>query len=205
MLELDSPEDVRKEELLDIKKLSNILNKNFGASPKNLILKQYRKGFSNLTYNILWNNKEFILRRPPLGKVTKGGHDMKREYDILSKLSNCYDKVPKTYLYFNDKKFLDYDFYLMEKLEGIILRPNTPNDLMPEKIIMENISKKFIKTLSALHKLDYNKIGLNNFKKGDGYSSRQISGWSNRYLKSKTNDIKEMDFVINWLSKNQSF
>ena len=203
MLKLDSPEDIRKEEVLDIKKLSNILNKNFGASPKNLILKQYRKGFSNLTYNILWNNKEFILRRPPLGKVTKGGHDMKREYDILSKLSNCYDKVPKTYLYFNDKKFLDYDFYLMEKLEGIILRPNTPNDLMPEKKKMENISKKFIKTLSALHKLDYNKIGLNNFKKGNGYSSRQISGWSNRYLKSKTNDIKEMDFIINWLSKNQ--
>ena len=51
--------------------------------------------------------------------------------------------------------------------------------------------------------MDYNKIGLNNFKKGDGYSSRQISGWSNRYLKSKTNDIKEMDFVISWLSKNQ--
>ena len=72
MLELDSPEDVRKEEVLDIKKLSKILNNNFGASPKNLILKQYRKGFSNLTYNILWNNKEFILRRPPLGKVTKG-------------------------------------------------------------------------------------------------------------------------------------
>ena len=110
MLELDSPEDVRKEEVLDIKKLSNILNKNFGTSQKNLILKQYRKGFSNLTYNILWNNKEFILRRPPLGKVTKGGHDMKREYDILSKLSNCYDKVPKTYLYFSDKKFLEYDF-----------------------------------------------------------------------------------------------
>ena len=41
MLELDSPEDVRKEEVLDIKKLSNILNKNFGASPKNLIIKQY--------------------------------------------------------------------------------------------------------------------------------------------------------------------
>ncbi len=61
MLELDSPEDVRKEEVLDIKKLSNILNKNFGSSSKNLILKQYRKGFSNLTYNILWNKKEFIL------------------------------------------------------------------------------------------------------------------------------------------------
>tara|TARA_B100000579_G_scaffold91917_2_gene72601 strand:+ start:7523 stop:8596 length:1074 start_codon:yes stop_codon:yes gene_type:complete len=203
MLELDAPEEVRKEEAIDIKKISSILNKNLGFSSKKLIVKQYRKGFSNLTYNISWNNNEFILRRPPLGKVTKGGHDMQREYEILSKLSKHYDKVPKTYLYFNDKKFLEYDFYLMEKLEGIILRPNTPNELMPDKSSMENVSKIFIKTLSSLHKLDYKKLGLENFKKGNGYSSRQIFGWSKRYLQSKTNEIKEMDFIINWLSKNQ--
>ena len=99
MLELDSPEDVRKEEALDIKKLSNILNKNFGASPKNLVLKQYRKGFSNLTYNILWNNKEFILRRPPLGKVTKGGHDMKR-YIFLPHSIKIVTTLPVAHLYF---------------------------------------------------------------------------------------------------------
>ena len=69
MLELDSPEDVRKEELLDIKKLSKILNKNFGASPKNLILKQYRKGFSNLTYNILWNNKKALLPKYAIWRI----------------------------------------------------------------------------------------------------------------------------------------
>ena len=203
MLELDAPEKVRKEEAIDIKKLSNILKKKFGFSSKKPIIKQYRKGFSNLTYNIFWDNKEYILRRPPLGKVTKGGHDMKREYNILSNLSKHYDKVPKTYLYFNDKKLFEFDFYLMEKLEGIILRPNTPNELMPGKKIMKNISKKFIKTLSSLHKLDYKILGLEKFKKGNGYSSRQIIGWSERYFKSKTNKIKEMDFVINWLSKNQ--
>ena len=51
MLELDAPEEVRKEEAIDIKKISDILNKNLGFSSKNLIVKQYRKGFSNLTYN----------------------------------------------------------------------------------------------------------------------------------------------------------
>ena len=40
MLELDAPEEVRKEEVLNIKKLSDILNKNFGASSKKLIVNQ---------------------------------------------------------------------------------------------------------------------------------------------------------------------
>ena len=120
MLELDFPGEIRDNEKIDIKILSEILKNKFGSSSNSLEIKQYRKGYSNLTYNLLWNNKEFILRKAPFGALVKGGHDMKREFNILSRLSLHYDKVPKTYFYFDDKNIIDFDFYLMEKLEGII-------------------------------------------------------------------------------------
>ena len=96
MLELDFPGEIRDNEKLDTKILSEILKNKFGSSSDSLEIKQYRKGYSNLTYNLLWNNKEFILRKAPFGALVKGGHDMKREFNILSRLSLHYDKVPKT-------------------------------------------------------------------------------------------------------------
>ena len=157
MLKIDSPEEVRKNEKIDQKILSQILKDKLGSSSNLFELKQYRKGYSNLTYNIYWKNKEFVLRKAPFGAAVKGGHDMKREFDILSKLSLHYDKVPKTYFYYNNKNVLDFDFYLMEKLKGVILRPNTSSSLMPNKTTLKKLSKNFIKTLSELHDLDLEK------------------------------------------------
>ena len=202
MLELDSPGEIRDNEKLDSKILSEILKNKFGSSSNSLEIKQYRKGYSNLTYNLLWNNKEFILRKAPFGALVKGGHDMKREFNILSRLSLHYDKVPKTYFYFDDKNIIDFDFYLMEKLEGIILRPKTLNSMMPEKNVTKKLSENFIKTLSSLHKLDFKKINLDFLGKGDGYAKRQVLGWSERYNKSKTDEIKEMRHIMSWLLNN---
>jgi len=202
MLKIDSPEEVRKNEKIDQKILSQILKDKLGSSSNLFELKQYRKGYSNLTYNIYWKNKEFVLRKAPFGAAVKGGHDMKREFDILSKLSLHYDKVPKTYFYYNNKNVLDFDFYLMEKLKGIILRPNTSSSLMPNKTTLKKLSKNFIKTLSELHDLDFRKIGLEFLGKGQGYAKRQIYGWSERYNKSKTDEIKEMNYLIKWLIDN---
>ena len=202
MLELDFPGEIRDNEKIDIKILSEILKNKFGSSSNSLEIKQYRKGYSNLTYNLLWNNKEFILRKAPFGALVKGGHDMKREFNILSRLSLHYDKVPKTYFYFDDKSIIDFDFYLMEKLEGIILRPKTLNSMMPEKDVTKKLSVNFIKTLSSLHKLDFKKIDLEFLGKGNGYAKRQVVGWSERYNKSKTDEIKEMEYLMNWLLNN---
>lgn len=44
-------------------------------------------GYSNLTYRIHMGNQALILRRPPFGAHVKSGHDMGREYRVLSALA----------------------------------------------------------------------------------------------------------------------
>ena len=44
---------------------------------------QFPGGHSNLTYLIRYGDREFVLRRPPVGPVAPTAHDMPREYRLL--------------------------------------------------------------------------------------------------------------------------
>ena len=87
MIELDSPGEVRKSEELNNLNLSFYLKKKLGSSKTPLVINQFKKGFSNLTYSIIWDKNEYVLRKPPFGANIKSGHDMRREYNVLSNLS----------------------------------------------------------------------------------------------------------------------
>ena len=68
---------------------------------------------------------EFVLRRPPHGAKIKTGHDMFREFNILSKLFPFFNKIPKVISYCEDVKVIGAPFYLMEKINGVIIRGNS--------------------------------------------------------------------------------
>ena len=59
-----------------------------------LSVTQFTHGYSNLTYLLSVENKDFVLRKPPVGAI-KRGHDMSREYKVQSGLAKVFSKVPK--------------------------------------------------------------------------------------------------------------
>ena len=71
-------QEVRKGDEIDLKSIKSFLFENrLIENPENKILiKQFSNGFSNLTYLLQFEKKEFVLRLPPKG--AKFGHDMKR-------------------------------------------------------------------------------------------------------------------------------
>ena len=81
---MDEPQDIRKGEDLPIDPLKKFLTSE-GFDIIDLNIKQFPSGYSNLTYFLSTNNNEYVLRRPPFGADSlKGGHDMSREYKVLS-------------------------------------------------------------------------------------------------------------------------
>ena len=48
---------------------------------------QFPNGSANLTYLLRVGDRELVLRRPPLGQIAPGAHDMKREFKVLSRLT----------------------------------------------------------------------------------------------------------------------
>ena len=198
----DQPTNIRPNEGFDQNSLKTFLINELNLIEGIIKISQFPSGFSNLTYLVNFNETDYVLRRPPIGANIKSGHDMKREYTILNGLKKIYSKVPKPYIYSDNVKIIGAPFYLMERKKGIILRGNTPKKQLPDKLEMRNLSKKFIFTLAEIHRLNYKKAGLESLGKPIGYISRQVKGWINRYLASKTSDISNINYVYKWLDRN---
>lgn len=202
----DEAKEIRSGEELDLLSLEVFLNKNIGNFGKITGIKQFPGGYSNLTYLILTESQNYVLRKPPKGaKSIKGGHNMRREFEILESLTKAgFDKVPKPIFYSADESVLGSEFYLMEKLEGIILRNSEfkkqKEFLNPE--LMAKLSLQICETQAELHKIKIENTPLQNIGKPEGYIARQVNGWHERYLNAKTDEIETELLVFNWLIEN---
>ena len=116
--------DVRSGEEVPVEKLRQFL----GASGHHgaIDIRQFPAGSSNLTYLVTIDDREFVLRRPPFGNVVKTAHDMRREFEVLSKLSTVYSPAPKPILFCDDESVIGSEFYLMERRRGLIIRGKSP-------------------------------------------------------------------------------
>lgn len=201
--EEDIPRNIRLGEEFPLENLKVFLQNN-NIDTSNLKLKQFPSGYSNLTYFLKNSSQEMVLRRPPYGaKSLKGGHDMLREYTVLKNLKSQFHKVPNVHLYCNDENILGAPFYIMDRVQGYIIRPNLQQKNSPSKEIIEKISSSLVDTLVELHSVDINQANLNDLGKIDGYVKRQVEGWTKRYYHSKTDSISDMEFIAKWLNENQ--
>ncbi|MBX2871261.1 MAG: phosphotransferase family protein [Saprospiraceae bacterium] len=199
----DQAKAVRKGEELDIAKLEPFLQEQLNMPGASLSIEQFPGGFSNLTYLIRLGDTGFVLRRPPFGAKIKSAHDMGREYKILHALSTSYSKAPKPLLYTEDEKVIGAPFYVMERVEGVILRPKMPKEMAPAPEVMKEVAVSLIDTFADLHAVDYQAVGLGDLGRPEGYVERQVRGWTKRYFKSKTDEIVEIENVASWLADNQ--
>ena len=199
---IDKATKVRKGEELNPEKLIRVLKNELGFEGDELVVKQFPSGFSNLTYQLDFGGKKFVLRRPPFGAKIKSGHDMGREFTILSGLQKVYSKTPQVYFHSENEELIGAPFYIMEKVEGIILRAKMPKEMIPDEIAMAQIAKAFVKEFVTLHAIDYEKAGLSNLGKSEGYIERQIKGWTKRYFNAKTDDFQSVENVAKWLAEH---
>ncbi len=200
---LDEPAAVRPGEELNTQKLAAYLKSHLPDVHGELELLQFPRGYSNLTYLLRIGERELVLRRPPFGsEKIKAGHDMSREYRILSHLIGVYPKVPKTLLYCDDPAVIGAPFYVMERVRGVILRPHRPAEQAPPPELMSRIADSFVDTFVELHAVDYRAAGLEDLGRPQGYVQRQIEGWTERYQKARTDDIPAMEQVARWLAEN---
>jgi len=199
---VDHPQDIRAGEELDIAKLEEYVKDHLPELAGDVIVKQFPSGHSNLTYLLQVGDREVVLRRPPFGREIKTAHDMGREYHILSHLAPVYSRVPKPLTYCEDDSVLGAPFYIMERLTGVILRAVPPKGMDLSFQTMASLSNAFIENLTAIHNVDIEAAGLSEFGHPEGYVERQIHGWIKRYYDAQTDEIQEIDEVVEWLDKN---
>jgi len=199
-----SNQEVRKGEELPAVKLKQFLQENhlIGSIESELFVKQFTHGYSNLTYLLSIENKEYVLRKPPIGAI-KRGHDMSREFKVQSAVKKEFSKVPKMFAYTDDAAVLGSEFYIMEKVEGIILNFKEAKKRDIPANDYKTIANAWLDTFTELHQLDYDAIGLTNLGKPEGYVERQVTNWGKQYLKAATKDVPSAEKVMQWMQENQ--
>jgi aminoglycoside phosphotransferase (APT) family kinase protein len=197
---LDTTRPVRQGEELDEQKLEPWLRERFPDAGGPLVIEQFPSGHSNLTYFVRLGDLELVLRRPPFGSQVKTAHDMGREYRVLSRLHAAYAPAPAPLAQCDDVSILGAPFYVMKRIQGVILRRDPPAGLEIGADMARRLSESFIDNLAALHAIDYAAIGLGDLGKPQGYVERQVTGWIKRYYGSQTDELPEVEPLSRWLT-----
>ncbi len=199
MAKIDEAADIRKGEEFDTARIGEYLKDNIKGLEGDIKVGQFPSGFSNLTYLISFDNRDLVLRRPPFGKKARSAHDMGREYRILKALQSRFPYSPKPLLYCEDGSLMGCPFYVMERIEGIILRKDLPQDMRLSPEDAKKLSENYIDILCSLHSLDHKELGLENLGRPEGYIKRQVEGWIRRYRDAKTEDAPDCEKIMKWL------
>ncbi len=200
---LDQARDVRAEDSFNVAAVDAWLKQQVEGLTGEPQVKQFPGGASNLTYQLTYPGRDLILRRPPFGPLPKSGHDMRREYTVQSKLAPVFPYVPRMVAFCDDRAVMDVDFYVMDRIRGIILRSKLPEGMRLDEAGARALSTSFIERLVDLHGVDPAAAGLADLGRGDGYVERQVTGWSKRYRAARTWNAPSCEKVMTWLESNR--
>ncbi|MGZ4445006.1 MAG: phosphotransferase family protein, partial [Nocardioidaceae bacterium] len=98
-------------------------------------VRRHPEGHSNLTYVVSRagtdgsGGSEWILRRPPAGPLLPTAHDVVREYHVLDLLArgDSSARAPRVVAVCEDPDVIGAPFYLMERVDGVVIREQPPD------------------------------------------------------------------------------
>ena len=190
---------VRPGEELDRAALADYLRANLPGGAAGLAVEQFPHGHSNLVYLIRTEDREYVLRRPPLGPLAPKAHDMAREFRVLHALHSHFPEAPRVFLLCEDPSVIGGTFFLMERRHGFVIRDAVPEELAAIPDYPRRVSEAFIDCLVRLHSIDVSQPALSALGKPQGFVERQVRGWAERWNRAKTEEAPEMDRIVRWL------
>ena len=200
---LSDASQVREEDAFDVDAVRRWLGERGVELADDLEVRQFGGGASNLTFSLRDETHDLVLRKPPSGQKAKGAHDMGREFRVQQGLAEVFPLVPRMVALCDDASVIGAEFYVMERVDGIIPRRDFPPEvsLTPEQV--RALCEHALDVLVQLHSVDVAATPLADMDKGDGYVARQVGGWSRRFRDARTDDVGDYEQVMAWLEAEQ--
>ncbi|MDR3538143.1 MAG: phosphotransferase family protein [Acetobacteraceae bacterium] len=165
--------------------------------------RQFAGGLANLNYLIRLDGALAVLRRPPMGELPAGSHDMAREHRILSRLPDALPFVPRSLHLCDDPAVIGQRFQILEYRPGLVIREHMPPELAHRPEIGDRLSHVLLETLAAIHAVDTAAIGLDDLGRPEGFLARAVSGWRKRGLAAQEDGTEVLHGEIGaWLERH---
>jgi aminoglycoside phosphotransferase (APT) family kinase protein len=192
------------ERLVDEEALADYMRAELGPAEEYTV-SHHQEGHSNETLFVTWGAKELVIRRPPPGETADTAHDVLREYRVTDALQSTNVPLADTLLACEDHDVMGSDFYVMERVEGDVLRENEPERFADYR---EKIGYELVDTLAAIHEVDPQAVGLGEFGRPAGYTDRQVELWGKQIewaseITEKEREIPTLKEVGDWLETSR--
>jgi len=200
--------EVRPDERFDVTRVAEFLRGRLPGSERPLRVQQFGGGHANLTYLLRFGDGpdavEYVLRRPPLGPVAPGSHDMSREHRALSVLWKAFPLAPRSYLFCDDVAVIGAPFFVMERRHGVVVRGAIPEIFGGgrDEVANRKLSQVVVDVLAEFHAADPAQCGLDTLGRPEGFLERQVTGWTGRWERSKVEAFALADELQKWLLDN---
>ncbi|RRH78285.1 phosphotransferase family protein [Falsigemmobacter faecalis] len=163
-----------------------------------LTLRPISGGQSNPTAFLDSGARRLVLRGRPSGVLLPSAHAVDREFRVQKALAGSDVPVPKVLLYCEDRSLTGTEFYVMERVEGRVLHDNRLTELpAPERrMVFDDLAR----ILAAIHRVDIQAAGLQDYGRPGGFARRQIERWSRQWDLATPRPNADIDRLKAWLT-----
>jgi aminoglycoside phosphotransferase (APT) family kinase protein len=167
-----------------------------------LTVEQFKGGQSNPTYKLITPQASYAMRSKPgpVAKLLPSAHAIEREFRVMGALAGSHVPVPRMELLCDDEAVIGRAFYVMEFVQGRVLWDQSLPGMTREQ--RGATYDEMNRVIAALHRLDVDELGLQDFGRPGNYFERQIARWSKQYQASITGPNEAMDRLLEWLPRN---
>ncbi len=202
--------DIRTDERFDEARLADYLRGRLPRSEAPLTVRQFARGKANLTYLLSFGEPgervtEYVLRRPPLGPVAPGSHDMAREFRVLSTLWRGFPLAARAFLFCDDESVMGAPFFVMERRRGVVVQGTVPPEFGggDDAGCNRKLSEVVVDTLAEFHAVDPASAGLDDLGRPEGFVDRQLAGWIGRWTRARGDPNPLVEELATWLEKTK--
>ncbi|WP_109806633.1 phosphotransferase family protein [Sphingosinithalassobacter portus] len=182
---------------LDCERLADWMAANVAGFEGPVTAEKFPGGQSNPTYRLQAASGAYVLRRKPFGPLLPSAHAVDREYRLIAALHPTGFPVARPYGLCEDDDVIGSAFYIMEMVVGRTIWDGSLPDMAPD--LRRDHYWAMVDTLAALHNIDHEAVGLGSYGKPGNYFERQVGRWSKQYRASQTDDIPEIEKLIEFL------
>ena len=116
--------------LVDPDRLAAWMNTQGLAPGAPIAVERITTGHSNEVFRVTRGDRAVVLRRPPRTPLSPTAHDMAREFRVFAALlEDSAVPVPRAIACCTDTDVLGAAFYLMEEVDGVVVRDRMPPPL----------------------------------------------------------------------------
>ncbi|MDE2007279.1 MAG: phosphotransferase family protein [Rhodospirillales bacterium] len=165
--------------------------------------RQFAGGLANLNYLIHLDANPAVLRRPPLGPLPAGSHDMAREHRVLSRLADALSVAPRSLHLCTDPAVIGAPFQILQYRPGLVIRSTIPEPLAGRPEVGARLSEVLLSTMAAIHAVDTTAIGLDDLGRPDGFLARAVAGWRKRGRAAEEDGTEALHHDVGlWLERH---